>query len=351
MNPYIAQLPNSYLFAEIERRIAGREVINLGIGDAKGPLVPHVAKRLEEAARSLGTPEGFHGYGPSEGLLELREAIAETLCDGLVSPDEVFVSDGAKPDLARLQLLFVPGSRAAIIEPAYPVYVEATLLAGHKPILLPELPDTFPDADLLYICSPNNPTGKVISIDHLDGPIIFDSAYKAFGGDNPFRTAGARERVIETGSFSKLAGFTGVRLGYTVVCKEHPLHNSWRRLQSTLFNGASILSQMGGLAALEPEGWTQIQSQVTTVRENASLLAEALDAPKTAPYVWKRFGQSSWDLFDHFLDEYGIVTTPGVGFGPSGEGYLRFSGFASREEVERALDRLGAAASAPLATQ
>lgn len=331
-NPYFTQLPKSYLFPEVERRVQefkqahpNIELTNLGIGDVCHPLPDPIIKAMQAQAAKI------YGYGPAEGWPSLRAAIAERIYGGRLSPDEIFVSDGAKPDFARLQLLFDRDASLYVQDPAYPVYLDLARLQGRH--LAP-----LGDADIICWCSPNNPTGhasthqELAHLISLQKPILFDAAYAAYIQDPSlprtiFDIPGADPLAIELGSFSKLAGFTGVRLGWTAIRKTHPLHAPWIRLLNTTFNGASAVAQAGGLAALTT-AWPQVQAHIQTYSANATRLA---GHPTNSPYIWKHFpGETSWAAFDRHLHDHHLITTPGSGFGPAGEGFLRFSAFSSQ---------------------
>lgn len=382
-NPNLAKLNTAYLFPLIHQRkmefLASHpeaSLISLGIGDTTLPIVPYVANALKEAAAGLGTAERYTGYGPEQGQPLLRQRISSHFYKGIIKPEEVFVSDGAKCDIGRLQLLFGQEVRIALQDPAYPVYCDGSLMQGVKTIIpLPCMPENnfFPTldcaVDLIYICSPNNPTGsaatraqleKLVAFAKESGAIIlFDSAYAAYIQDptlprSIYEIEGAREVAIETSSFSKIAGFTGVRLGWTVVPDTltyedgFPIHRDWTRIMTTLFNGASNIAQKGGLAVLESQGWQEVSQQVAHYLESASLLKTALESRGYevyggvhAPYLWTRVkGRKSWDVFQEFLEQHHIVTTPGAGFGPSGEGFLRLTAFAPRPQILEAVKRI-----------
>jgi LL-diaminopimelate aminotransferase len=384
-NPHLAKLQAAYLFPLIQQRKQEflsknptASLISLGVGDTTLPIVPYVAEALKEAASSLSTAEGYRGYGPEQGQPELRQRIADHFYGGKIKPEEVFVSDGAKCDIGRLQLLFGGKVRIAVQDPTYPVYTDGSLMQGVSEITpLPCLPENgfFPvldsslKVDLLYICSPNNPTGMVATREQLkrliafarerQALIIFDSAYAAYIQDPElprtiFEIEGAREVAIETSSFSKLAGFTGVRLGWTVVPDTLQFDDGtyvirdWTRIMTTLFNGASNLAQRGGLAVLDPQGWQEVNQQIAHYLENGAILKEAFEnlgfkvfGGVHSPYLWIDFeGRRSWEVFQEFLEKMQLVTTPGVGFGPSGEGFLRLTAFASRPQILEAVDRL-----------
>lgn len=384
-NPNLAKLKSSYLFPTIHQRkldfLAAHpeaKLISLGIGDTTLPIVPHVTEAMHTAADLLGTPEGYSGYGPDQGEPELRKKIARQFYGNTVKPEEIFVSDGAKCDIGRLQLLFGKEARIAIQDPAYPVYGDGSTIQGvseiHFLACLPEN-DFFPhfdpslDIDLIYISSPNNPTGAVATHAQLEelvayakerrAIILFDAAYGCFIQDTAlprsiFEIAGARDVAIEINSFSKVSGFTGVRLGWTVVPDTLRFDDGslvirdWHRVMTTLFNGASHISQRGGLAVLDPQGLQETREQILHYLENGAILRRALEKKGFevfgglhAPYLWVRMkGQKSWDAFQFFLEKLHIVTTPGAGFGPSGEGFLRMTSFGQRPQVLEAAERI-----------
>jgi len=397
-NPNLAKLQAGYLFPEINRRKQealkrnpGAKIISLGIGNTTEPLTPHVVAGLTQAVADLGTRERYSGYGDEQGLTELREKIATTLYQSLVEADEVFVSDGSKCDIGRLQTLFGPDVTIAVQDPSYPVYVDGSVLAGATGLyndqnqnfdgivymactaengFFPDL-EKLPRTDLIYLCSPNNPTGAVATKEQLKALIslaaknksiiVFDAAYREYIEDDSlpksiYEVEGAKEVAIETNSFSKSVGFTGVRLGHTVVPKElkyddrTPVSKDWNRVMTTIFNGASNIVQRGGLAALDEQGLEEMRATVAYYKENARLIKETLDelgienhGGKNSPYLWARFpGKKSWDVFSEILNEAFVVTTPGSGFGPAGEGFIRFSAFGHREDVEEAVERLRA---------
>ncbi len=399
-NKGFENLTAGYLFPEVAKRRRlyqekhpDAKIISLGIGNTTEPLTPHITKAMVDYASGLGTESGYSGYGDEQGLTELREKIASVLYKGMASADEVFISDGAKCDIARIQTLFGAGVELAVQDPAYPVYVDGSVIVGaagkddgngsRKGVTY--LPCTsengfFPDLSkvkensLIYFCSPNNPTGVASSREQLKKLvdcalekgciIIFDSAYFSFIRDSSlpktiYEIEGARKCAIEINSFSKLAGFTGVRLGWSVVPSDlkfsdgTPVRQDWNRVMTTLFNGASNIAQRGGLAALDDEGMKETKGLVDYYLGNAALMKKALSGPNfssagvkvyytgDSPYLWVMFpGYTSWDIFDKILAECNIVTTPGSGFGPAGEGYLRFSSFGHRKDVEEACSRL-----------
>jgi LL-diaminopimelate aminotransferase len=395
-NKNFGLLQAGYLFPEINRRknqLLEREpdadIISLGIGNTTEPLTPHICKSLQDAAAALGTKKGYSGYGAEQGMNELRSLLAEVEYRGIVAPEEVFISDGAKCDAGRLQMMFGTGVKAAIQDPSYPVYVDSAVIMGQTGEFdsgssqftgiqyMPCSPDNnfFPDlelakgADLIFICSPNNPTGVTATRDQLEhlvqfassqgSIIIFDAAYSSFISDpdlprSIFEIEGAREVAIEVGSFSKSIGFTGVRLGWTVVPNElkfddgAAVRDDWNRVMTTVFNGASNLVQAGGIAALSEAGRSEMQDLVKYYMKNAAFIRESLQSfgvevygGENSPYIWARLqGQDSWSAFEQLLHGAHVVTTPGAGFGPSGEGFLRFSAFGNQEAVRTAISRV-----------
>jgi len=392
-NPCIANIRAGYLFPEISKRRREyaaahpeAKIISLGVGNTTEPIMPHINAGLVEGARRLGTVEGYSGY-QDEGLLELRQRISAVFYGGKFTANEIFISDGAKCDIGRLQLLFGAGTKAVVQDPSYPVYVDGSVMvgaaggaakSGYEGIVY--LPCTaansyFPDLSLIppkslvYFCSPNNPTGAVSTRDQLaelvqaaieKGAIIaFDAAYSEFIRDpalpkSIFEIEGARHCAIEANSFSKTAGFTGVRLGWTVVPAElryesgESVNADWDRVCATIFNGASNIAQAGGLAALGDEGLKEIRSLTDFYLGNARLIREALHGlginsvgGDNSPYIWAHFpGRDSWEVFSEILEKCQVVTTPGAGFGPAGDGYVRFSAFGHRADVEEACQRL-----------
>jgi len=376
-NKNFSRLSSSYLFSQIEqkkleflKRNPDVDLINLGIGDTTYPIPKFICERMAKAALDLGTQEGYSGYGPVAGNAEIRERISSVIYHGKIQPDEVFVSDGSKCDIGRLQTLFGKEVSIAVQDPAYPVYVDGTLLhgAGHSIVTMPCTPENnfFPDlsslprTDLIYFCSPNNPTGSAATKEQLTqlvdfaksnrSVIIFDSAYAGFIQDpelprSIFEIKGAEEVAIETGSFSKLAGFTGVRLGWTVVPKalryqdESLIRDAWIRTISTIYNGPSNIAQAGGLAVLEEEGQACVKQLTSQYMSNAKQLLNTFNDRKVyggvnAPYLWVRCeNQDSWTSFQELLEKRHIVSTPGSGFGPSGEGFVRFSAFVKKKQI------------------
>ncbi|MDR2428606.1 MAG: LL-diaminopimelate aminotransferase [Candidatus Margulisbacteria bacterium] len=385
-NPHFAKLPAGYLFPEIARRRRAllekqpaAKIISLGIGNTTEPLTPAITKGLVEAAARLGAAAGYSGYGDEQGLAALREQIAKVLYRDRISADEITISDGAKCDIGRLQILFGGKATVAVQDPAYPVYVDGSIIAGADSRLqyMPCLPKNnfFPDlsrlprADLIYFCSPNNPTGAVADKAQLaelvefarknKSIIIFDAAYSEYitDGDLPrsiYEIDGADEAAIEVNSFSKSIGFTGVRLGWCVVPRKIKFADGtlvwqdWTRVITTLFNGASNIAQHGGLAALTPAGRRETKTLIAYYQENARLIREGLQAlgiqlygGVNSPYIWAHFpAQKSWDVFEKILNEAQVVTTPGAGFGPAGESFIRFSAFGHRADIQEAMQRL-----------
>lgn len=384
-NMYYDQLKESYLFYNVAQKTKKylelhpeQTLLRMGIGDVSLPLCDAVIRALHEAVNEQAEKESFHGYMPECGALFLREAITEYYKrNGIrLSADEVFVSSGASDELGDLLDLFDRKNSALVIEPAYPAYVDANTMAGREIIHLTSgkengfLPDPGEDdkADILYICSPNNPTGAVFSYEQLQkwvdfanengSVILFDAAYEAFiEEDLPhsiFELEGAKTCAIEICSLSKTAGFTGTRLGYTVIPKELQrngmnLNEMWVRNRTTKTNGVSYIIQKGGAAVFTEEGQKQIHSNIRIYKKNAHVLMEVLDklgiwytGGKNAPYIWMKCpeGMGSWEFFDYLLNEIQVVGTPGAGFGECGEGYFRFSTFGSPEDTKEAAKRL-----------
>ena len=390
VNENYAHIKPTYLFAEIAHRVAahqkanpGAKIIRLGIGDVTEPLAPSVVAAMHRAVDDEAGRENFHGYGPEQGYAFLRDRIAavDYAARGVdIAADEIFVSDGAKCDCGNIQELFGSDVSVAVGDPVYPVYVDTNVMAGRDGIsLLPcNAGNGFvpgPEgctADVVYLCYPNNPTGAVATKAQLQewvdwanerkALILFDSAYEAFirtpGIPHTiFECKGARTCAIEFRSFSKTAGFTGVRCGYTVVPEQVaayaadgsrvPLKPMWMRRQTTKFNGASYITQRGAEAVYTPEGQAETKATIDFYLENARLVREALAARGYAvaggvdsPYVWVDVKGDSWAFFDRLLKNANVVTTPGAGFGKAGEGYIRISAFNSRENVMEAIGRL-----------
>lgn len=381
INTHLQQLRGHYLFTEIANRTKAYQqthpeahVLRLGIGDVTLPLPSVIIEAMHRAVDELASAATFRGYGPEEGYLWLRQAIVDNdyTPRGIhVSPEEVFISDGAGSDLGNLSELFDASNTVAILEPSYPAYVDTSRMAGREIIWLPCLAQNnfYPalpkqKADIIYLCFPNNPTGTVLTRDELSrwveyartnhSIILFDAAYEAFIEDHDvphsiYEIEGAQEVAIEIRSFSKTAGFTAVRCGYTVVPKATGLQTMWLRRQCTKFNGASYISQRAAEATYTPEGKAAIQANLSYYKQTAQIFLEGLRTlgyevfgGKNAPYIWCRVphGYTSWSFFDHLLHTSQIVCTPGAGFGPTGEGFVRFSAFSNRKDVEEALKRM-----------
>lgn len=384
-----SQLKDSYLFYHIAQKTGayleehpGARLYRMGIGDVSRPLCGAVIRALHEAVEDQARAATFHGYMPECGDPALRRRIAEYYQNRGVSllPEEVFVSSGASDELGDILDLFGRDKTVLIMEPAYPAYVDANVMAGNRILHLPAgrengflpVPDPSLQADIIYICSPNNPTGAVFDCEKLktwvdyarstDAVILFDGAYEAFIEDEKlphsiFEIEGARECAIEICSLSKTAGFTGTRCGYTVIPRELSrgdmnLNRMWVRNRTTRTNGVSYVIQKGAEAVFSEEGQKQIRENIRIYKENAVCLMDALDrlgiwycGGKNAPYIWMKCPDSmgSWEFFDYLLQELQIVGTPGAGFGACGEGYFRFSTFGSQEDTREAARRLLAA--------
>ena len=382
---YLA-LKESYLFSDIAKKVAAftaahpeASIIRLGIGDVTLPLVPAVVEALESASREMGVKETFRGYGPEQGYGFLKDAIKDYYAAKGVSleSDEIFISDGAKSDLGNILDIFSTDNTVLVPDPVYPVYVDTNIMAGRKIVyvsaneqndFLP-MPDTSVHADIIYICSPNNPTGAVYTKEQLEkwvayaleqkAVILFDSAYESFVRDDSLPTSiyaveGAKKCAIEFCSFSKTAGFTGTRCGYTVVPNELEgggvkLNKLWLRRQTTKFNGVPYIIQKGAAAVFTPEGQKQIRANIDYYMENARLVSETLQGMgiwhtggKNSPYIWLKCpnGMKSWEYFDYLLENAHVVGTPGAGFGVNGEGFFRLTAFNSRENVLEAVKRI-----------
>ena len=401
VNQNYLKLQKSYLFTDIAHKVAAYKnehpearVISLGIGDVTRPLAPAVISALQKAVAEMGTKEGFHGYGPEHGYLFLREAVArEYAALGVkLDTEEIFIGDGAKSDVGNFQELLSNDAVVAVTDPVYPVYVDSNAMAGRagNPVaggrfdrlvylpctasnnFVPAFPEKAPD--IVYLCYPNNPTGTTLIKPELkkwvdyalanDTLILFDAAYEAFirEDDVPhsiYEIKGAKKCAIEFRSFSKTAGFTGVRCGYTVVPKELtaatlegeriPLNKLWNRRQSTKFNGTSYITQRAAEAIYTPEGQRQIKETIDYYMDNARTMKQGLEAAGlkvyggvNAPYIWLKTpdGTSSWRFFEQMLYEANVVGTPGVGFGPSGEGYIRLTAFGKHEDCVEAMKRI-----------
>jgi len=386
INRNYLNLKDSYLFSNIANRVKEfkeknpeKEIIRLGIGDVTLPLVPAVVEAMQHAVLEMGHKETFRGYGEEQGYAFLRQAVCSYYAAKGVtlSETEVFISDGAKSDLGNILDIFGTDNTVLIPDPVYPVYVDTNIMAGRRIIyadgnaennFLP-LPDRNVKADIIYLCSPNNPTGAVYSKQQLedwvscaleqDEVILFDSAYESFVRDQSLPTSiyqieGARKCAIEFCSFSKTAGFTGTRCGYTVIPHDLmrdnvSLNKLWLRRQTTKFNGVPYIVQRGAEAALSDEGLRQIRKNIGYYMQNAQIIADTLRelgiwfvGGENSPYIWLKCpsGMSSWDFFDHLLNNFGIVGTPGVGFGANGEGFFRLTAFGSRDNVQKAMAKL-----------
>lgn len=401
VNENYLKLPGSYLFAEIARRVnkfkeehPDADIIRLGIGDVTQPLAPASIEAMHKAVDEMAKAETFRGYGPEQGYSFLIQQIIEKdyAARGItIAEDEVFISDGSKCDVGNIQEIFGLENKVAITDPVYPVYLDTNVMAGRTGNIVDGMfegvtymPCTaengfipaFPSerVDLIYLCSPNNPTGTTLSKDQLkawvtyakenDSIILFDSAYEAYitEEDVPrsiYEVEGAREVAIEFRSFSKNAGFTGTRCAYTVVPKELmgktkdgqevSLNRLWNRRQTTKFNGTPYITQRGAAAIYTEEGQKQVQAMVGYYMENAKIIREGLaEAGLTfyggvnAPYIWLKTpnNMDSWSFFDKLLSEAHIVGTPGAGFGPSGEGYFRLTAFGNKENTIKAVERI-----------
>lgn len=401
VNDNFLLLPESYLFSEVARRVnefqdanPDVKIIRMGIGDVTRPLCKAAIEAMHLAVDDEADTSTFHGYGPEQGYAFLRDKIADYDYNRLgidIKPDEIFIGDGAKSDLGNFFDILAQDLTVAVTDPVYPVYVDTNVMGGrggkregehHEGIIYipvnkangyePQLPAERPD--VIYLCSPNNPTGTAMTRDELQKwvdyarengcLILFDSAYEAYihSEDVPhsiYEIEGAKDVAVEFRSFSKTAGFTGVRCGYTVVPKaikgkdsegnEVSLNRLWNRRQSTKFNGASYISQRAAEAVYTPEGREQIMKTVAYYMENARMMCEALSAAGyeiaggvDSPYIWLKtpYGMTSWEFFDWLLKTHGIVGTPGSGFGSEGEGYLRLTAFNTHEATEEALLRV-----------
>lgn len=402
VNEHFLKLPGSYLFAEIARKVKAykiahrsADIISLGIGDVTQPLCPAVIKAMHQATDEMAQKSSFRGYGPEQGYDFLRDAILknEFAPRGIrLSRDEIFINDGAKSDTGNIQELLRWDNTIGLTDPVYPVYIDSNVMAGRAGTLengrwsdivyipctaengfVPQIPQRRP-IDVVYLCYPNNPTGTVISKKELkrwvdyalknDVLILYDAAYQAYITDpdiphSIYEIKGAKKCAIEFHSFSKTAGFTGVRCGYTVVPKELTistldgetveLNPLWNRRQCTKFNGTSYISQRAAEAIYTPEGRQQVQQTIDYYMQNAHKMLLTLQSlgfqvygGKNAPYIWMKTpdGCSSWEFFDALLYGAQVVCTPGVGFGPSGEGYVRFTAFGTKEKTDEALERI-----------
>lgn len=394
-NNYL-KLPGAYLFSTVARKAnefaaahPDRELIKMSIGDVTKPLAPAVIEAMHKAVDEMGTAEGFKGYGPEQGYDFLRNKIVEMdyASRGIdIKADEIFISDGAKSDCGNIGDIFSVDNKVAVCDPVYPVYVDTNAMAGragefvdehwtnlyYMPCteengFMPQLPTE--KVDIIYLCFPNNPTGVAATRDQLkawieyakenDAVILYDSAYEAFitNPDVPhsiYEIEGAKEVAIEFRSFSKTAGFTGTRCAYTVVPHElkvegTELNGLWNRRQCTKFNGVPYVIQKAAEAVYSEEGQKQTKADIAYYLENARIIREALTEAgltvyggENAPYIWAKTpnNMKSWEFFDEVLDEAGVVTTPGSGFGPSGEGYVRLTAFSTKENTIKAMEKI-----------
>ncbi|MCI9007459.1 MAG: LL-diaminopimelate aminotransferase [Lachnospiraceae bacterium] len=400
VNEDYLKLPGSYLFSTIGKKVAAfqeanpdKSIIRLGIGDVTQPLAPAIIEALHSAVDEMAHADTFRGYAPDLGYEFLRSAIAKNDyqdrgCE--IRADEIFISDGAKCDSGNIQEIFAKDNRIAVCDPVYPVYVDTNVMAGRTGVynakeetwsdviympctketgFVPELPRETPD--MIYLCFPNNPTGLAVTRDQLQewvdyankvgAVIIYDAAYEAYitEDDVPhtiYECEGARTCAVELRSFSKNAGFTGVRLGATVIpkdlrCKDVMLHSLWARRHGTKYNGAPYIVQRAGEAVYSQAGKAQLKEQIAYYMKNARVIYEGLKSAGyqvsggvNAPYIWLETpkGMSSWEFFDHLLARANVVGTPGSGFGPSGEGYFRLTAFGSYENTVAAIERIKA---------
>ncbi|MEG0962790.1 MAG: LL-diaminopimelate aminotransferase [Lachnospiraceae bacterium] len=398
INDNYQKLPGSYLFSNIGKKVSAfakdnpdKNLIRLGIGDVTQPIAPAVIDAMHKAVDEMGHADTFHGYAPELGYDFLRNSIVEhdyklRGCD--IAADEIFVSDGAKSDSANIQEIFALDNKIAVCDPVYPVYVDSNVMAGRTGVyhentqmwsnviympctmennFVPEFPKETPD--MIYLCLPNNPTGTTLTKPQLQGwvdyankvgaVILYDAAYEAYISEENvahsiYECKGARTCAIELKSYSKNAGFTGVRLGYTVVpkdlkCGEISLNSMWARRHGTKFNGAPYIIQRAGEATYSEAGKAQLKDQVAYYMKNAATIKTGLqEAGYTvfggvnAPYVWLKTPKqmTSWEFFDYLLEQANVVGTPGSGFGPSGEGYFRLTGFGSYENTKTAVERM-----------
>lgn len=401
VNEHFLKLQSSYLFSDIAKKVNSfkvthpkSKIIRMGIGDVTQPLAPAVIEAMHKAVDEMAHKETFHGYGPEQGYPFLIDAIIKNDYESLgifIEPGEVFISDGAKSDCGNIGDMLRHDNSIGVTDPVYPVYIDSNVMAGRTGICMdgkwsdvvyipctaenqfvPQLPSR--RVDIIYLCYPNNPTGTTLTKDQLkkwvnyaldnDAIIMYDSAYEAYIKDaniphSIYEIKGAKKVAIEFRSFSKTAGFTGVRCGYTVVPKELKaytlsgdpvsLNKLWLRRQSTKFNGTSYITQRGAEAVYSPEGKAQIRATIDYYMKNASIMKEGLEqcglkvyGGTNAPYLWVKTpdGLTSWKFFEKLLYEVYIVSTPGVGFGPSGEGYLRLTAFGDRDETIEAIGRI-----------
>ena len=385
INKNFSQLASSYLFSRIAGNVneykaknPNADIIRLGIGDVTLPLAPAVVDAMQKATAEMGQAATFRGYGDEQGYAFLRQAICRYFAgkNVLLQENEIFVSDGAKSDIGNILDIFASGSTVLIPNPVYPVYVDTNIMAGNKITYMDgnaennflPMPDSNTKADIIYLCSPNNPTGAVYSKEQLglwveyavnnNAVILFDSAYEIFVRDSSLPTSiyeieGAKSCAIEFCSFSKTAGFTGTRCGYTIVPHElvregTALNKLWLRRQTTKFNGVSYIVQRGAEAVFSDSGMEQIRENIDYYLQNAQIISQALSklgiwhvGGGNAPYIWLKCpgGMGSWEFFDYLLDKANVVGTPGEGFGL--DGFFRLSAFGSRDNVVTAMERFG----------
>ncbi len=384
INTNYQNIADSYLFSTVAKKVSefalknpDKKVIKLGIGDVTLPLCKEVVKALKHASEEMGEKESFHGYGPEQGYEFLKTKLQKYYeTHGVnLDNDEIFISDGAKSDLGNILDLFAVDNTVLVPDPVYPVYVDTNIMAGRKVVYIDAnadnkflpLPDKSIKADIIYICSPNNPTGAVYNkeqlkawVDYAKGNksvILFDAAYECFITDEElprsiFEIEGAKSCAIEFCSFSKMAGFTGTRCGWTVVPKELEnglLNKMWLRRQTTKFNGVPYIVQRGAEAVFSEVGQKEIQENLNYYKENAKIISDVLKkhniwhiGGQHSPYIWLKCpnNMKSWEFFDYLLENIQVVGTPGSGFGRNGEGYFRLTSFGGRENTQEAVERM-----------
>lgn len=383
-NTNYQNIADSYLFSTVAKKVnefaakcPNKKIIKLGIGDVTLPLCKEVVKALKNASEEMGIKESFHGYGPEQGYEFLKTKLQKYYeTHGVnLDNDEIFISDGAKSDLGNILDLFAVDNTVLVPDPVYPVYVDTNIMAGRKVVYIDAnadnnflpLPDKSIKADIIYICSPNNPTGAVYNKEQLKtwvdyakenkSVILFDAAYECFITDEElprsiFEIEGAKSCAIEFCSFSKMAGFTGTRCGWTVVPKELEnglLNKMWLRRQTTKFNGVPYIVQRGAEAVFSEVGQKEIQENLNYYKENAKIISDVLKkhniwhiGGQHSPYIWLKCpnNMKSWEFFDYLLENIQVVGTPGSGFGRNGEGYFRLTSFGSRENTKEAVERM-----------
>lgn len=384
INTNYQNIADSYLFSTVAKKVSefalknpDKKIIKLGIGDVTLPLCKEVVKALKNASEEMGIKESFHGYGPEQGYEFLKTKLQKYYeTHGVnLDNDEIFISDGAKSDLGNILDLFAVDNTVLVPDPVYPVYVDTNIMAGRKVVYIDAnadnnflpLPDKSIKADIIYICSPNNPTGAVYNKEQLKAwvdyakenksVILFDAAYECFITDEElprsiFEIEGAKSCAIEFCSFSKMAGFTGTRCGWTVVPKELEnglLNKMWLRRQTTKFNGVPYIVQRGAEAVFSEVGQKEIQENLNYYKENAKIISDVLKkhniwhiGGQHSPYIWLKCpnNMKSWEFFDYLLENIQVVGTPGSGFGRNGEGYFRLTSFGSRENTKEAVERM-----------